>query len=123
MSLKHQHFQFEGELYEQIDGVATGSPLGPLLANTYMCPLEENLQEEGEIPCFYKRYADDNFAIMPNTAEAYAFLEVLNSKHPALNFMTFQGHGSVRGKNGARFEINFIFNEGLCLNKWTSPIR
>ena len=31
--------------------------------------------------------------------------------------MTFQGHGSVRGKNGARFEINFVFNEGLCLNK------
>ena len=31
--------------------------------------------------------------------------------------MTFQGHGSVSGKNGARFEINFVFNEGLCLNK------
>ena len=31
--------------------------------------------------------------------------------------MTFQGHSSIRGKNGARFEINLVFNEGLCLNK------
>ena len=28
---------------------------------------------------------------------------------------------SVRGKNGARFENNFVFNGGLCLNKRTSP--
>ena len=27
--------------------------------------------------------------------------------------MTFQGHGSVRGKNGARFQMNFV----LCRNK------
>ena len=26
---------------------------------------------------------------------------------------TFQGGG----KNGTRFEMNFVFNEGLCLNK------
>ena len=35
--------------------------------------------------------------------------------------MTFQGHGSVRGRNGARFDINFLFNEDLCLNKLTFP--
>ena len=34
--------------------------------------------------------------------------------------MTFQGDGSVRGKNGAGFEITFVFNESLCLNKQTS---
>ena len=31
--------------------------------------------------------------------------------------MTFQG----RGRNGARFVIKFLFNEGLCLNKLTFP--
>ena len=31
--------------------------------------------------------------------------------------MTFDGHGSIGGKNSARFEMNFVFNEGLCLNK------
>ena len=34
---------------------------------------------------------------------------------------TFQGNGSVGGKNGNRFEMNCVFNEGLCLNKLTSP--
>ena len=31
--------------------------------------------------------------------------------------MTFHGYGSIGGKNGARFKMNFVFNEGLCLNK------
>ena len=31
--------------------------------------------------------------------------------------MTFQRHGLVRGKNGARFEFNSVFNEGLRLDK------
>ena len=34
---KNQFFQFDGALYEQTDGVAMGSPLGPLLANVFMC--------------------------------------------------------------------------------------
>ena len=35
--------------------------------------------------------------------------------------MTFQEHGSVRGKNGTRFEYNIVFNDCWCLNKGTSP--
>ena len=34
-------FQLDGILYEQVEGVAMGSPLGPLLANTFMCSIEE----------------------------------------------------------------------------------
>ena len=34
-STKGQLFQFNGALYEQTDGVAMGSPLGPLLAQHY----------------------------------------------------------------------------------------
>ena len=43
LAVKHQLFQFDSNLYEQVDGVAMGSPLGPLLANTFMCSLEERL--------------------------------------------------------------------------------
>ena len=39
----NQHFQFNGQLYEQVDGVAMGSPLGPLMANVFMCHLQEKL--------------------------------------------------------------------------------
>ena len=37
-------------LYEQVEGVAVGSPLGPLLANTFMCSIEEKLEEKNELP-------------------------------------------------------------------------
>ena len=30
------HFLFNGNYYDQIDGVAMGSPLGPVLANLFM---------------------------------------------------------------------------------------
>ena len=41
VSTKNQLFQFQGVLYEQVDGVAMGSPLGPLMANAFMCNIEE----------------------------------------------------------------------------------
>ena len=36
----NQLFQFDGKLYRQIDGVAMGSPLGPLIANAFLCSIE-----------------------------------------------------------------------------------
>ena len=38
-----QLFQFDGKLYKQIDGVAMGSPLGKLMANAFLCSIEEKL--------------------------------------------------------------------------------
>ena len=56
---KDQLFTFNGQLYEQTDGVATGSPIGPLLANAFMCSIEETLEREGKMPTYYKRFVDD----------------------------------------------------------------
>ena len=39
LAVKEIHFIFNDQLYDQIDGVAMGSPLGPILANTFMCAL------------------------------------------------------------------------------------
>ena len=63
-----------------------GSPLGPLLANTFMCSIEEKLEERNELPSFYKRYVDDTFTIMPDLNKANACLDKLNSCHENLNF-------------------------------------
>ena len=53
VATKGQLFQFNGALYEQIDGVAMGSPLGPLLANVFiMSSIEENLERERKLPFF-----------------------------------------------------------------------
>ena len=35
------HFLFDGEIYNQIDDVAMGSPLDPILAMAFMCYMEE----------------------------------------------------------------------------------
>ena len=40
---KDNIFLFNGLLYQQIDGVAMGSPLGPLLANVFMSHVEKLL--------------------------------------------------------------------------------
>ena len=56
VATKGQLFQFDGALYEQTDGVAMGSPLGPLLANVLMCSIEGSLKSQGKLPDFYRRY-------------------------------------------------------------------
>ena len=48
---KEMHFSFNGVIYRQVDGVAMGSPLGPVLANVFMVELERTLvpQLEGSV--------------------------------------------------------------------------
>ena len=38
---KESYFLFDGELYQQVDGVAMGSPLGQTLANIFPCHYED----------------------------------------------------------------------------------
>jgi len=73
-------------VYEQTDGVAMGSPLGPLMANVFMCSIEDRLQDQGKLPKFYKRYVDDTLSITPDTETAEAFLSSLNESHPSVCF-------------------------------------
>ena len=44
-----------------------GSPLGPLMANVFMCHLEDKLTRDGVMPALYRRYVDDTLARMPST--------------------------------------------------------
>ncbi|PFX32852.1 hypothetical protein AWC38_SpisGene2311 [Stylophora pistillata] len=94
IATKHQLFQqFEGNLYEQIDGVAMGSPLGPLMANAFMCSIEDRLEEQGKMPELYKHYVDNTLSIMADTETAEKFLATLNESHPLVS--TFH-HGTDR---------------------------
>ena len=40
VATKELFFMFNNKFYKQIDGVAMGSPLGPALANIFMCNFE-----------------------------------------------------------------------------------
>ena len=83
-------FVFNGEYYEQIDGVSMGSPLGPLFANIFMDELEnknfvklKNLGVE-----FWKRYVDDTFVILKSASDAKPVLDLLNTLHKNIKFTT-----------------------------------
>ena len=60
---KNVHFAFEGKIYKQNDGVAMASPLGPVLADTFLVELEEKLLptlQEHMKP--WKCYVDDTLS-------------------------------------------------------------
>ena len=92
IATKDQLFQFDGQFYEQVDGVA----------NVFVCSIEEKLDRNNKLPSFYKRYVDDTLATMPNIQAATAFLATLNECHPAIQFTMeiaennkLPGHSSV----------------------------
>ena len=93
---KDQRFLFNGQLYEQTDGVAMSSPLGPLLANVFMCSIEETLERDGKMPAYYRGYVDDTLTIVPNIASANEFLETLNHCNPSVKFtMEIKNNGML----------------------------
>ena len=63
-----------------------GSPLGPLMANVFMCHLEGELVRQDSMPSLYRRYVDDTLARMPSIDAATEFLTTLNGLHPSLSF-------------------------------------
>ena len=50
--------QFEGNLYQQVDGVAEGSPLGPLMANTCVYNIEKQLETKNKVSTLMIPLAD-----------------------------------------------------------------
>ena len=76
-------FGFNKSLYQQVDGVAMGSSLGPVLANIIMNELEEQLVtkliSDGTIE-FYIPYADDTL-VLRKRYDVNQVLNKLNSFH------------------------------------------
>ena len=73
-------------MIQQSEGVAMGSPLDPLMANTFMCSLEEQLKLRDKLTSYYKRLVDDTLTVMKHEVSAYSFLHVLNELHPSISF-------------------------------------
>ena len=82
------HFLFKGTFYDQVDGVAMGFPLAPVLANLFMGHHEKMWLEqykESEI-LFYRRYVDDTFCLFHSEHDAILFFNVINNQHPNIHF-------------------------------------
>ena len=81
-------FLFNGKFYNQIDGVAIGSPLEPVLANLFMGHNEKLCIEDfqGPSPSHYKRYVADIFSVFNNSFKAKGFFSYINIRHPNIKF-------------------------------------
>ena len=85
-------FYFDGSYYRQIDGVAMGSPLGPALANAFLCHHEASWLDDCPLsyaPVFYARYVDDIFVLLRSAEHVHQLATYLSSKHTNINF-TFE---------------------------------
>ena len=67
---------FDGQYYhDQVDGVAIGSPLGPVLANIFMCHFEEKwVMNSSDRPSVWFRYVDDTYTLFRTKDTAINFL-------------------------------------------------
>ena len=81
-------FSLNRELFQQIDGVYMGSPLGPTLADIIMTTLEDevirSLISSGTIK-FYARFVDDTL-VLAKPSDIPTILQKLNSFHSQIQF-------------------------------------
>ena len=112
------HFLFNDEVFDQIDGVAMGSPLGPVLANIFMGYHEKTWIDnyKGNKPDIYTRYVDDIFCVSQNEEDALLFFDYLNKQHINISFTCEkEANGSlcfldvlIRNTNSAKFETSIF---------------
>ena len=92
LAVKDSFFLFNGAYYEQLDGVAMGSPLGPTLANIFLCHWEEiwiKKCPEQFRPKYYNRFMDDTFLLFSSRENVLKFHKYINSRHKNMGF-TFE---------------------------------
>ena len=69
-ALTSTYFCFDGQFYEQTDGVAMGSSLSLVIANFFMEDFEKKAIEQAtHKPVCWFRYVDDTFVIWPHGKE------------------------------------------------------
>ena len=89
LSTKESFFVFNDEYFKQTDGVAMGSPLGPTLANAFMCYHEKKWLTNCPLefkPIYYRRYVDDIFVLFSHQEHLDRFFTYMNSRHNNIRF-------------------------------------
>ena len=77
-----------GQLYQQIDGVSMGSPLGPTQADILMTAFEDDIIQpliSSDMLIFYVRYVEDTL-VLAKPSDIPTIRQKLNSFHPQIKF-------------------------------------
>ena len=117
---------FNGELYQQVDGIAMGSPLGPTFANFYLGDIEEKIFKITEKPKIYCRYIDDIFLLANNIDEIHKLKEIFE-KTSVLKFTIELNKNNelpyldvlINNENNVDFKLEVYrksTNNGLVMN-------
>ena len=80
-------------IYQQTDGVAMGTPLGPLIANIFKSFHEKSWLHNCPSafkPLVYRRYVDDCFLLFKSFDHVPLFLNYLNHRHSNISFTSEQ---------------------------------
>ena len=113
---------FDQQFYKQHDGVAMGSPLGPTLANVFLCYHEkiwlQNCPSEFK-PVIYRRYVHDKFLLFRSKHRIEKFRNYLNRQHKKIkkNLKKKTPYGFLTLK-----QVGIITNSRLQFTK-NRPLR
>jgi hypothetical protein len=96
--LTSTYFCFDGQFYEQMDGVAMVSPLSTIIVNFFMEDFEKKAIEQAKHkPVCWLKHVDDTFVIWPHGQEKLTeFLNHLSGLHSKIQFtMEKEGGGHL----------------------------
>lgn len=96
--MRENYIAFQDKIYQQTNGTAMGTPLGPQYANLFMEELEHDCVERWRSQGLqlYKRFIDDIFAIFTGTREdAERLMHELSSLHPMIKLTYVISSASV----------------------------
>ena len=79
-----------GKYYTQLDGVAMGSPIAPLMADVFMNWLVDNVSKIGCSPHILCLYVDDIFCAFDSRDEMDKFFHNLNNTWKLYLFLEHQ---------------------------------
>ena len=118
--MKDSFFLFDDIYYEQVDGVAMGSPLGPTLANIFLCYWEEIWIEKCPKqfrPVYYNRFMDDTFLLFSSENHVLKFHKYINSRHKNMTF-TYE----IEANNSLAFlDVLITRGETFCTSLYRKP--
>ena len=84
--LKSTYFQFNDNIYTQIEGAAMGSPVSPIVANLFMEWFEQKAIQSFKYEItIWRRYVDDTIVALCDEL-LDEFTDHINSIHPAIKF-------------------------------------